>query len=200
MDLAVPPDADPVDNGAEVEFEPFAMADLPSAYWVGRASAAGMALGGTACHMLFEFEKEEYDVPRLERALQLVVNRHKMLRCVVTDDGMNQVLRSVPPYAIRVVDKSALSEEEFEAWRDAEWRAMLHRVFDASEWPLFDVQVVKGRNSQWLLTDFDRCAGGGGGWLWLRLTNPQPAFSPTHQPHPTSNPPAQPLLRLPARR
>ena len=155
MDDLTAPDAPDVDNGAAVEFEPFPMADLPSAYWVGRASAAGMALGGTACHMLFEFEKKSYDVPRLEAALRLVVNRHKMLRCIVTEDGMNQVLRTVPPYSIRVVDKSHMDDAEFEEWRNKEWHAMLHRVFDASQWPLFDVQVILARNSQWMMTDFD---------------------------------------------
>ena len=143
-----------VDNDAAVEFEPFPLADLPSAYWVGR-SASGLGLSGTACHIMFEFEEREYDVPRLERALRLVISRHKMLRCVVTEDGMNQVLRSVPPYTIAVTDVSHLDDAALEAWRDTDWVRMMRRVFDATAWPLFEVRVVKARDRQWILCDFD---------------------------------------------
>ena len=153
--LHIPPDADAVDNGVPAEFEPFPLADLPSAYWVGRVGSTGMATGGTACHMLFEFEAPSYDVPRLEQSLQLVVNRHKMLRCVITDDGMNQVLRSVPQYRIAVTDLSSASDADAEAARNDAWEAMHHRVFDSSVWPLFEVRVLVGPRCSWMMTDFD---------------------------------------------
>lgn len=153
-ELPMPPDASPVDPDAEIEFEPFPLADLPSAYWVGRASST-MALGGTACHMLFEFEARSYDIPRLERALGYVIRRHKMLRCIVTEDGMNQVLRSVPEYKIEVTDCTHMTEEQLQAYRDELWLSMHHRVFDSTTWPLFEVRVLAGANRQWMLTDFD---------------------------------------------
>lgn len=179
-ELRVPPDSQDVDGDAAIEFEPFPMGDLPSAcvppqvflvcacllrqltgwvgvccrYWVGRMQSK-LALGGTACHIMFEFEERHHDVARLERALQLVINRHKMLRCIITEDGMNQVLRSVPPYKIATIDGYGKSDAELKAIRDAEWARMMHRVFDSSQWPLFEVKMIVSDTKHWILADFD---------------------------------------------
>jgi len=143
-----------IDADAAVEFEPFPMADLPSAYWVGRQRGA-VSHATTACHMLFAFHDSSYDVPKLEHALNVVIRRHKMLRCVITPDGFNQVLRTVPSYQIRVEDKSQLSSSEFKQWLDEQWDTMLRRVFDSETWPLFEARVVISSDGSWLLTDFD---------------------------------------------
>lgn len=93
---------------------------------------------------------------RLSRALQFCINRHKMLRCVITEDGLNQILRSVPAYNIPVHDISHLSPSEQQQYLADKRAATNKRVFDASKWPLFDIQCVRlGPGVVRLQTDWD---------------------------------------------
>lgn len=117
--------------------DPFPLTDMQQAYWLGRASAYD--LGGVSLHGYVEIEAEDLDVDRLERAIQLLVDRHEMLRAILLPDGQQRVLESVPLYRIERVDLSNdTSGREFASLREK----MSHEVIPIEQWPPFRVLAV----------------------------------------------------------
>ncbi|WP_412517250.1 amino acid adenylation domain-containing protein [Actinomadura madurae] len=128
------------------EHEPFEATDVQRAYWVGRRP--GLALGGVGAHYYSEFDGEDVDVPRLERAWNLLIARHAELRSVFTPDGRQRFLPagSVPPLVVRthrVADNA--SDAQVQAVLDGLREWMSHQVMDPERWPLFDVRAVRYR-------------------------------------------------------
>lgn len=74
--------------------EPFPLAAMQHAYWVGRHD--GQDLGGVAAHLYAEFDGTALDPDRLERAVWRLVDRHPMLRTRFLPDGMQQTLPTAP--------------------------------------------------------------------------------------------------------
>ncbi|MGH3368861.1 MAG: phosphopantetheine-binding protein, partial [Nocardioidaceae bacterium] len=70
--------------------EPFPLTDLQQAYLVGRGGE--FPLGGVGTHFFAEFDGEGLDTARLRTALDRMVERHGMLRAVVSADGTQRVL------------------------------------------------------------------------------------------------------------
>jgi amino acid adenylation domain-containing protein len=116
-------------------FEPFALTDIQRAFWIGRSPQ--MPLGGVGSHFYVEFEGEGLDVARLEQAWRRLVDRHDMLRAVVTAQGQQQVLETVPAYEIR---RHSLADE---AGLEALRQSLSHACYDPTKWPLFDIQVAE---------------------------------------------------------
>ncbi|MFI6688539.1 amino acid adenylation domain-containing protein [Streptomyces sp. NPDC050485] len=136
--LAAAPDTG---EAAEVldESEPFDLALMQHAYWVGRAQ--GQRLGGVAAHFYNEFDGADADPARLESAVRAVIARHAMLRARVHDDGRQSILAQSPWPGLRVHDLRALSAVDAEA-RLAQLRAELsHRSMDITAGEMFDVQL-----------------------------------------------------------
>jgi amino acid adenylation domain-containing protein len=130
--------------------QPFPLTDVQQAYWIGRSGA--FELGQVGTHLYLEMdtpdtpetpETGEIDLRRLSAALNLLIERHDMLRAVVLPDGRQQILERVPPYEIAVLDlaarEPAQAEREFEAVR----RRMSHQVLPADRWPLFEVRASR---------------------------------------------------------
>nr|WP_083466067.1 salicylate synthase [Kibdelosporangium sp. MJ126-NF4]CEL12930.1 iron aquisition yersiniabactin synthesis enzyme (Irp2) [Kibdelosporangium sp. MJ126-NF4]CTQ98615.1 iron aquisition yersiniabactin synthesis enzyme (Irp2) [Kibdelosporangium sp. MJ126-NF4] len=67
----------------------FPLAVLQHAYWIGRST--GQRLGGVAAHLYTEFDGSDVDQDRLRQALERLVERHDMLRVVITDNGRQRV-------------------------------------------------------------------------------------------------------------
>ena len=122
--------------------EPFPLTDIQHAYWVGRNPA--VALGGVSTHYYVELTADDgLDVPRLAASLRQVIERHDMLRAVITSDGQQQILAEVPPYQIAVADVRDQTPQQQEA-ELARIRARLaHQVFPAGQWPLFEFRVTR---------------------------------------------------------
>ena len=126
---------------------PFPLTDVQQAYWVGRTEL--FDLGGVASHAYVEYDMGEMDVARLDSALQRVVERHEMLRAIVTADGTQRILAQVPPFRAGVLDlreqQAAPAEQALAALRGR----MSHQVMPADTWPLFEVHVtlLPGRRS-----------------------------------------------------
>ncbi|WP_455812809.1 amino acid adenylation domain-containing protein [Pseudomonas graminis] len=108
---------------------PFALSDVQSAYYIGRQQAFNY--GGVGCHGYFEIQAAHWDVPRLEQAWNRLVSRHGMLRAVLTAQGEQQILPSVPHVTLttRRAPATALRAQ------------MSHRVYATDRWPLFDLQI-----------------------------------------------------------
>ncbi|MER6237966.1 amino acid adenylation domain-containing protein [Streptomyces clavifer] len=117
--------------------EPFPLTDVQAAYHTGRDP--GFTLGGVGTWHYSEFDGTDVDLDRMERAWQALVNRHGMLRAVVSD-GTQRVLRNVP--APRISAEDVGLEETPEALTRLRER-LSHQVRDPAHWPLFTVEAVR---------------------------------------------------------
>ena len=122
-------------------FLPFPLTDIQQAYWIGRGGA--FPLGNIGAHSYFEFDARELDVDRFEFALRRVIEQHDMLRAVILPSGEQQVLREVPPYKVEVDDLRNLAPQELEERLSDARARMSHQLFDVSQWPLFEIRLVR---------------------------------------------------------
>src|SRR3989442_8161067 len=79
-------------------YEEFPLSDIQQAYLIGRYDS--VELGNISCHCYYEVDVEDLDQVRFEAALQKMIERHEMLRCVVSPDGHQRILPNVPPYRV----------------------------------------------------------------------------------------------------
>ncbi|MGA3564606.1 hybrid non-ribosomal peptide synthetase/type I polyketide synthase [Melissospora conviva] len=119
---------------------PFPLTDVQQAYWIGRTGV--FELGNVGMHGYEEFEVPELDVPRLERALRRLIQRHGMLRAVVLPQGEQQILDEVPDYVVVTEDLRGRPETEVTAALARTRAAMSHQVFVPDRWPLFEVRAT----------------------------------------------------------
>src|ERR1700693_4442894 len=70
-------------------FEQFPLSDIQQAYLIGREE--GVELGNVACHNYFEVDLAAWDQERFEAALDKLIARHEMLRCIVLPEGCQQI-------------------------------------------------------------------------------------------------------------
>jgi len=127
-------------------FEPFALNDLQQAYFIGRS--ADFELGNVATHVYFEIECNNYKHDCLEAALNRVIERHDMLRCVFEGDGTQRVLDSVPAYEISVRDLEGNSASDIDIYLSEVRDQMSNKKLRFDEWPLFEVKVTKVGNGR----------------------------------------------------
>ena len=65
--------------------QPFELTDVQQAYWVGRN--ADFEMGDVATHGYLETGVDHFDPARFTHAWQMLIQRHPMLRAIVTEDG-----------------------------------------------------------------------------------------------------------------
>jgi amino acid adenylation domain-containing protein len=121
----------------EDRFQPFPLNDIQQAYWVGRDQA--FELSDVASHIYAEYERETFDIERLNQAWQVLVKRHDMLRAIVRPDGQQQILAQVPAYQIEFNDLSNLSAEAADVQLEASRARMTGQVRPMHQWPLFQI-------------------------------------------------------------
>ncbi|MEC5028423.1 MAG: amino acid adenylation domain-containing protein [Oscillatoria sp. PMC 1051.18] len=122
-------------------YKPFPLTDLQHAYWVGRLGV--LELGNVANHGYYEIEGEGLDVGRLNSALRRLIDRHDMLRAIILADGRQQVLETVPPYEIAVLDLQEASPDEVERAIAAIRQQLSHQVLPTDRWPLFEFRATQ---------------------------------------------------------
>jgi pyochelin synthetase len=124
--------------------EPFPLTELQHAYWMGRMGRiGGLALGQVATHLYMEYDSPGLDVPRLQAALNRLIQRHGTLRTIVDGDGQQRVLLEVPPYRITVADLSDAPPDIAQRAVDAVRAELSHQVFPADRSPLFDIRITR---------------------------------------------------------
>ncbi|MGH3379748.1 MAG: amino acid adenylation domain-containing protein, partial [Actinoallomurus sp.] len=118
-------------------YETFPLTEMQQAQWIGRL--AGVQGGGIGAHVYWEVDLGGVDLDRLEGAWNALMDRHTMLRAIVTPEGRQKILPDVGPYRFPTLDlREAPDREE----RLAELRERLSDETGApEEWPLFDVRV-----------------------------------------------------------
>lgn len=123
------------------QYQEFPLTDVQQAYWVGRNE--GFDLGNIATHTYFEIDSAHLDASKLEKGFNRIIQRHGMLRTIFTKDGMQQTLEKVPYYALQVEDITAYGEEKIHDTLESLRKEMSHLVMDTSQWPLFNVRLLK---------------------------------------------------------
>jgi len=124
---------------AQNRFEPFPLTDLQQAYLIGRSE--GIELGNISCHGYTEVDMEDWDRERFQAALQRIIDRHEMLRCIVLPEGLQQILSSTPLYEIKVNDLRNLDASAAAARLESIRAQMSHKVHVSDQWPLFEFRV-----------------------------------------------------------
>ncbi len=118
--------------------EPFPMTGIQQAYWIGRRD--DFDLGGVDSHLYAETDIPGLDVERLTTVWQKLIDRHPMLRAVMTPDGLQRTLPAVPPYRIRTWDLRQAPDLEHQL---ANLRDQLsHPRRDTGVWPLFTIETA----------------------------------------------------------
>ncbi|MER6071756.1 amino acid adenylation domain-containing protein [Streptomyces sp. NPDC001817] len=125
---------DPANEGA-----PFPLTDVQQAYWIGRTGV--FDIGNVGMHGYEEFDVQDLDLPRMERAFRRLIQRHGMLRAIVLPHGEQQILTDVPDYVIETADLRGLPGNEVRAALESTRAAMSHQNFEADRWPLFELRA-----------------------------------------------------------
>jgi mycobactin phenyloxazoline synthetase len=120
--------------------EPFALAVMQHAYWVGRSD--DQQLGAVAAHLYTEFDGTDVDPARLARAVELVVARHEMLRARFLDDGTQHIAAVAERPALPVLDLSDASDEEVRERTEALRDELSHQLLDVAHGEVLDVRLT----------------------------------------------------------
>jgi len=126
---------------ADAYYEPFPLTDIQQAYWLGRSQA--FELGNVATHGYREIETVGLSVVQVEAALRSLIQRHPMLRAVITPNGQQRILPEVPPYKIRVTDLRGMAPAQVETALAAMRDRLSHELHDVEQWPLFTVEAAQ---------------------------------------------------------
>ncbi|TKI55070.1 amino acid adenylation domain-containing protein [Brevibacillus antibioticus] len=131
----------------------FPLSEVQMAYFIGRND--NFELGGVSTYSYLEIETE-WDMERLNRSLQKIIDRHPMLRAVILNSGEQQFLRDCEPYYIEVQDISGLGQEEQLEVIERERQIRSHFVFDTERWPMFECKALKlSDKKHYLFVGFD---------------------------------------------
>ena len=147
--------------------EPFPLTDVQQAYWIGRSGA--FELGEVATHTYMEVDTRGVDLARTAQAWRRLIDRHDMLRAIVSADGQQQILERVPPYEIVILDLRRSAAAERAEGLAAVRRRMSHQVLPSDRWPLFEVAASLVEDDRIRLhISFDYLIGDA--WSWHILT------------------------------
>ncbi|MFK3865838.1 amino acid adenylation domain-containing protein [Pseudoalteromonas rhizosphaerae] len=129
----------------EHRFQPFALTDVQQAYWLGRQG--GIELSNVGTHSYTEIPIHSAYVDRIGAVWNELILRHEMLRMVLTEDGLQRILPSVPEYKVIRYELKSQSEAHLQKMRDD----MSHNHFSGTQWPLFDLRITELSNGDGLL-------------------------------------------------
>ena len=135
-------------------YEPFPLTDIQYAYWVGRSGL--YKLGDVSTHCYFELDSQGLDTERLEKAWNLLIQRHDMMRVKILKNGTQRISPKAEYYHIHVRDFSGMNENDLQNSLADTRRELSNYVFNLEKGPLFHVEVsVLPENKQKLHISFD---------------------------------------------
>jgi amino acid adenylation domain-containing protein/FkbM family methyltransferase len=130
-----------VQAAPETRYEPFALNDIQQAYIIGRSD--GVELGNIPCQFYTEVDVENWNAQRFETALDKMIERHEMLRCIILPDGRQQILRKAPSYHVQSYDLRGLDPASAAACLKSAREQMMLQVRPAEQWPLFEFRASR---------------------------------------------------------
>ncbi|MET9441837.1 amino acid adenylation domain-containing protein [Streptomyces sp. NPDC006610] len=119
--------------------EPFPLAVMQHAYWIGRGEDT--TLGSVAAHLYVEFDGPGLDPDRLDTAVRALAARHGMLRACFTDDGRQRILPALTRPATTVHDLREADEETVAARLEKLRHAGSHARLDVESGEVFSVRL-----------------------------------------------------------
>jgi mycobactin phenyloxazoline synthetase len=146
-------DRAPAKSWTAVSHEPFPLAPMQHAMWVGRQP--NQPVGGVAGHLYVEFDGADIDPQRLRAAATSLVLRHPMLRVQFLSDGTQRIrpATELPEFPVTVHDLRDLDADVVEQ-RLAELQATKsHQQLDDAVFELA-VSLLPGQKSR-LHVDLD---------------------------------------------
>ncbi len=120
--------------------EPFPLTPVQQAYLAGRSP--DFPLGGVGTHAYQEFHHPDLDIARAVEAWHAVVERHPMLRAVLSPDGAQRI---TPPHTstpVEVDDLRGSDKADAEEVLLATRERMSHQVHDPFTGPLFEIRLT----------------------------------------------------------
>ncbi|OBJ31568.1 non-ribosomal peptide synthetase [Mycobacterium colombiense] len=129
----------PGDADLSGEDEPFSLAPMQHAMWVGRQD--NQQLGGVAGHLYVEFDGGPIDAERLRTAATALARRHPMLRVRFLPDGTQRITPADKSgdFPVSVEDLRSLSADEVEQRLDAIRVAKSHQQLNGA---VFEVAMT----------------------------------------------------------
>ncbi|WP_229704277.1 condensation domain-containing protein, partial [Lysinibacillus alkalisoli] len=118
-------------------YVPFPLTDIQESFVVGRLLGSDDKVG---CHFYCEFEKKDLNIAKLKHTWNQLVNHHEMLHTIINSLGTQIVLHKVPDYDMPTHDLKNASHETLEAHRRKIRNELSHKLYEAGQWPLFDLQ------------------------------------------------------------
>ncbi|PWV55402.1 non-ribosomal peptide synthetase [Nocardiopsis sp. L17-MgMaSL7] len=128
------------DPAGESPNEPFPLAAMQHAYWIGRQE--GQPLGGVGAHFYAELDGTDVDPARLETAVTALRRRHGMLRVTVLDDGRQRVLDHPTTPALNVRDLTSETPERVDRVLAELRDHYTHRRMDVERGEVFDLALT----------------------------------------------------------
>ncbi|MBO4206103.1 AMP-binding protein, partial [Micromonospora echinofusca] len=125
----------------ERRHEPFPLTELQHAYLVGRSG--GLPLGGVATHFYAEHDSSGLDLDRLHAAWCRLVERHDMLRAVVSAEGVQSVQARVDVPLFPVRDVRHLDPGRANAVAEEVRAELSHQTFVPDTWPPYEIRVTR---------------------------------------------------------
>lgn len=117
-------------------YEKFPLTDIQNSYVVGRNTM--YELGGVACHGYIEMSFDKVlDIKRLEIAWNKVIQKHDMLRAIVSNSGYQIVQEAVPYVTIQCLDLR-ITEGNNETDKNDFRRRLANKQYELGKWPIVD--------------------------------------------------------------
>gem|GEM_PF-145609 len=124
--------------------QPFRLTNVQQAYWVGRQAAFALGNVSTSAYMEFDSPRDTLDLSRLANSVDMLVQRHPMLRAVVRSDAMQMVLPASDVAKFRIVLNDVSNGDSSESALIADVRARLQNgVMDLTHWPAFRIELTR---------------------------------------------------------
>ncbi len=169
-------EANQITPSPALRYEAFELNENQQAYWLGRSrSVEG---GGVAIHLYFEVDATDLNIEQLQTAWQAMIQRHDMLRAVVTPEGQQKVLKrvDVPPFT------KICADDNFDQHLAQSRERLSHANYDLTQWPQHEFAVVASRDKKTLCLSLDCwCIDGWSYQIlfqeWLQLYRGQSALA-----------------------
>ena len=121
--------------------EPFDLSYMQQAYWVGENK--DLELGGKQAHLTVRFAYNNFEIDRLDNAVNKLIQRHDILKVQFLENGKQQVLNRSTPFVTHLKSLENVPTNEVENTIIEFVDAKRKKGPNKFEWPQFDFTVFK---------------------------------------------------------